>query len=103
MADPDQLNNAESGVCIALPERLDTASAPALLADLAPHQNEDICLDFERVTMLGTLCLQVLMNARHHWATAGHAVSLKNMMPPIEKALADFGTTPQALATGGTS
>ena len=101
MADPDLLNVAESGVHIALPERLDTASAPALLADLVPYQDTDICLDFKEVTMLGTLCLQILLNARHHWAAAGHAVTLKNVMPPVEKALADFATSRSALSTGG--
>ena len=101
MAEPDLLNDAQTGVHIALPERLDTATAPQLLAELAPYQDRDICLDFGEVTMLGTLCLQVLMNARHHWAAAGHSVTLQNILPPVEKALADFGATHQALSTEG--
>lgn len=101
MAEPDLLDNAQGGIQIALPERLDTANASALMAELSLHQDHDICLDFQEVSMLGTLCLQVLMNACHHWTAAGRAVSLKNISPPVEKALADFGTTPRALSTGG--
>ncbi|MBT8459893.1 MAG: hypothetical protein KJN60_09510, partial [Boseongicola sp.] len=63
MADPALFN----GTRYALPARLDTAYAPKLLADLLPYQGQNICLDFKEVTILGTLCLQVLMNARHHW------------------------------------
>ena len=101
MADTDILQVGDGAAQIALPDRLDTAAAPKLLADLAPHRGRDICLDFENVTMLGTLCLQVLLNARHHWDANGHAVTLANLSSPVEKALADFGSRPQNLITGG--
>lgn len=101
MADTDILQTGDGATQIALPDLLDTAAAPTLLADLAPHRGRDICLDFENVTMLGTLCLQVLLNARHHWDADGHAVSIRNLMPPVEKALADFGAPPQSLISAG--
>lgn len=101
MADTDILQVGDGAAQIALPDRLDTAAAPKLLADLAPHRGRDICLDFENVTMLGTLCLQVLLNARHHWDADGHVVLIRNLMPPVERALADFGTTPQGLISAG--
>lgn len=101
MADTDILQADDGATQIALPERLDTAAAPTLLADLATHRGRDICLDFKNVTLLGTLCLQVLMNARHHWLADGQAVSLRNLMPPVEKALADFGISAQDLTSAG--
>ncbi len=101
MADTDILRVGDGATHIALPERLDTAAAPTLLANLAPHRGHDICLDFANVTMLGTLCLQVLLNARHHWGVDGQRVSIRNVMPPVEKALADFGTSPQGLISEG--
>ncbi|MBT8414537.1 MAG: STAS domain-containing protein [Boseongicola sp.] len=101
MADIDILQPDESAAQIALPTRLDTASAPTVLAEIAAHRGRDICLDFANVTMLGTLCLQVLMNARHHWDLNGQKVTLANLSSAAEKALADFGTTPQNLTTGG--
>ncbi len=84
---------------IALPERLDTAAAQSLHAELLAHANEDLHLDFASVTMLGGLCLQVLLNLRHHWEVSGHSVTLTNISPQISKALADFGTSPSALST----
>ena len=66
----------EAATHIVLPERLDTASAPSVLADLRLYRDHDVCLDFKNVTMLGTQCLQVLLNACHHWKVSGtpHAV-----------------------------
>ena len=101
MADTNILQPDDSAAQIALPTRMDTANAPNVLADIAAHRGRDICLDFENVTMLGTLCLQVLLNARHHWDANGHAVTLANLSSPVEKALADFGSRPQNLITGG--
>jgi len=100
MPDPDLSHNAEGAVLITLPERLDTAAASDVLANLIGYKGHDICLDFKDVKMLGTLCLQVLLNTRHHWQADGNVVSLKNIMPEVAKALADFAATPKSLMTG---
>ena len=100
MVDADLLNDTPDAIQFALPSRLDTAAAPGLVSDLMAYEGRDICLDFKDVKLLGTLCLQVLLNVSYHWKLAGHSVSIKNVMPCVNAAIADFGTSPEALMTG---
>ena len=101
MVGTDISSGAATPVLISLPDRLDTSAAPTVHATLAQHAGSDIQLDFKAVEMLGALCLQLLLNLRHHWQAAGQSVMLANMSPEISKALADFGTNPAALTTEG--
>ncbi len=97
---PDALDHAEGPVRVRLPEKLDTAAAEHVHAELARFAGRDLTLDFGKVTMLGALCLQVLLNARDHWSSGGHAITVSNVLPGVEKAFVEFGITETSLTTG---
>ena len=101
MADSEAPNNAATPIRIPMPERLDTSAAASLHERLKAQSGKDLLLDFSSVRTMGGLCLQLLLNARHHWQLAGNSVALTNMSSEISKTLADFGTEPSALTTEG--
>jgi len=103
MTDGDAHPDNSTAADLTLPARLDTATAPDVLALISAHQGRDLCLDFGQVTMLGARCLQVLLNAGHHWTAAGHSLSMSNITPETDKAFLEFGTTANAVTTGKTS
>lgn len=61
---------------LVLPERLDTAAATALAAELVSHRGTDLAIDASRVSFVGALCAQVLLAGRAAWAADGRAWTL---------------------------
>lgn len=62
-----------------LSERLDSAAAPPLAADLLEHRGNSVCVDANAVRFIGTLPLQVLIAAKKQWHDDGHEFVTKKM------------------------
>ena len=92
-----------SAVKVALPVRLDSASAKQLLNELAQHEATDICLDFSEVQHIGGQCLQVLLNLKHHWELNNLRVSTTGLGQQVEDQLVQLGIEAGALETGTAS
>ena len=82
---------------VTLPEKLDTASAPALRDELAAAQTEDVVLDAANVQQFGGLCLEILMSACAIWKRAGRTITIENATPQMTDDLGRFGLTPETL------
>ena len=100
MAASEMTGNIDAPVQICLPEKLDTAAASSVHRDLARHQGSDLTLDFSDVKMVGGLCLQVLLNAQHHWAEGEHTITVANVVPDVEMLFVELGVTAKSLETG---
>lgn len=75
-----------AGICV-LPERLDTAAAPALKvllehSSVVQRGNEPVQLDATHVTYLGGLCLQLLLASQ---------CSFAGVSEPVQEAYSLFG------------
>ena len=82
-----------------LPERLDLPAAGPLLAELQAARGQDLTLDAQATTHLGTPGLQVLLSAARSWAADGHALALDGLAEGIEAQLALIGLDPGDLTT----
>ncbi|QMU57661.1 MAG: STAS domain-containing protein [Boseongicola sp.] len=98
---PEQTNATDKGV-IVLPPKMDTAAAGNLHRILSENAGQDLTLDTSQTEMLGARCLEVLLNARHHWAARGHSIEMTPPGKDMLGCLTRFGLTPDALATGET-
>lgn len=89
--------------CLKLSDRLDSASAERLRADLARSEGEDLVLDASAVTFLGGMCVELLMCAAGVWAKAGKTLSLDAPSEAFVEDLARFGLVPDQLRAGGSN
>lgn len=83
-----------------LESRLDTAAAEGLRAIFIEAQGDDITLDASRVTMLGGLCLEVILLAQHHWNRAGKSFAVTGLSNAFEESLALFGLDATSMTEG---
>ena len=85
---------------IVLEERLDSSAAEALLSDINNAQGADLTLDAAGVVVLGGLCLEVLLCAKHVWQTAGQSLSINDASDEFSDHLRRFGLSSQDLTVG---
>jgi len=86
---------------VALPERLDLASAASLADTLRAQMGADVTLDASAVAHLGALGAQVLLSAAATWTATGHVLSLDRPSGDFLAQLAELGLDPAALTTDG--
>lgn len=80
-----------------LSERLDSASAPPLAADLIEHRGQAMCVDASSVTFIGTLPLQVLIAAKKQWHDDGHDFITKPLSVEFATSAKGLGVPLQAI------
>ena len=85
---------------ITLQERLDSSVAEALLSDIDKAQGTDLTLDASSVTVLGGLCLEVLMCAIQIWQAAGLRLSIDGASDDFSQHLQRFGLSTRDLTVG---
>ena len=61
---------------ISLPDKIDTAAAPALLDQIRLARGRAVTLDASGTHALGAACAQILLAARVAWADAGERLRL---------------------------
>lgn len=59
---------------LSLPQKLDFAYAPEFLGHLRALRGQSLILEGGNVKVLGGLCAQILLSARHHWHTDGNSL-----------------------------
>ena len=74
---------------IMLEARLDTSAASKLMAQIETAEGNDLVLDASGVEMLGGLCLEAILNARHRWSQAEASFCVEN---GSEAFVIDLGT-----------
>ncbi len=84
-----------------LKERLDSAAAEDLRDELETVVDEDVVLEASAVTVLGGLCLELLMGARQVWSAAGREFSVENPSLAFEENLVRLGLSAEQLNAGG--
>ena len=94
-------NDVKDGVLV-LPSRMDTQMAEDLLKTLLERRAADLTLDISAVEMLGARCLEVLLNARHTWASANKTLSLSGSSEALSENLKRYGLKTSDLETGVT-
>ncbi|MEW9922072.1 STAS domain-containing protein [Marimonas sp. MJW-29] len=85
---------------VVLEGKLDLATVSALHATLGARLDDDITLDFAKVTQIGALCLQVCLAAARAARAAGKVVSVINLPDPVATQLACMGFDAERLAEG---
>ena len=85
---------------IELLSRLDSGAADALHQALSLGEGQDIELDASNVTMLGGLCLELLLCARQVWKASGKTITVEEYSDAFSEHLARFGITPRDLSAG---
>ena len=86
---------------VALPERLDLASAASLADILRAQIGADLTLDAAGVRHVGALGAQVLLSAAATWTATGHALSLDQPSPDFLAHMAELGIAPADLTADG--
>ncbi|WP_299612883.1 STAS domain-containing protein [uncultured Tateyamaria sp.] len=80
------------GEVIALPRRLDAATAPALAADLLDYvQLSDLYLDARDTTHVGAMGAQVLLSAKRTMETSARTFKLLNLSDRARSQLSNMG------------
>lgn len=80
--------------------KLDVTAAPAFHADLVARAGQDIVIDLEEVTLMGTLCLQVCIAAARDARSSDTKFTIENASDPVLVQLSSMGFTPETLAEG---
>lgn len=62
---------------LTLPEKLDTAVASFLLADLLAARGDALILDAAGCRSIGAICAQIIISAHNAWQADGHAFVLQ--------------------------
>lgn len=83
-----------AGAALVLAERLDLVAAQPLAAAIRALRDGPIRLDAGAVSLLGGLCLQVLLAAASDWRARGLGWSIAPRSRSFDQALAIFGVTP---------
>ncbi len=78
----------------ALPDRLDTASAPGLADALRGRMGEVLTLDGAAVRNVGALGLQVLVAANRQWREDGNELCLENPSDALIEGCIWLGISP---------
>ena len=78
----------------ALPERLDTATAPGLADALRGRLGEVLMLDGAAVSKVGALGLQVLVAAVRQWREDGKELTLENPSDALLEGCKWLGISP---------
>ena len=84
-----------------LAERLDTAAAEALAAELITLKAGGLVLDASQVDHLGARCLEQLLNAAHFWREAGQNFVIEAPSENFLSALQVFGAELSSLEVRG--
>lgn len=84
-----------------LPEKLNTAGVPSLIADLRARQGGDLVLDASLVEHIGGLALQTLIVAAKDWRDSGLRLDVENVPDSVLAQMRLLGASPDLLATGG--
>ena len=82
--------------------KLDLAAAPKLRDRLLAQAPGDVDVDFADVTMLGALCLQILVAAARAQAAGGHALHIINCPDAVKAHFAAMGLSPDTLMEDAT-
>ncbi|MEL7105264.1 MAG: STAS domain-containing protein [Pseudomonadota bacterium] len=85
---------------LALPEKLDTAAVPELIASLQAKQGADLALDGKDLRQIGALAVQTIIVAANDWQDAGHSLTFENVDGDVEQQLALLGTSAAVLTEG---
>lgn len=93
-------DNADDRVHLDLPRKLDTASASKLRSSLKEAVGQNIVLNASNVETLGGHCLELLLDAHHHWNTSGHTIHITDPAPAMIRDLECLGATIDAIRTG---
>lgn len=83
-----------------LPEKLDTAAVPALIAGLQAKQGSDLVLDGSDLQQIGALAVQTLIVAANDWQDSGHTLRFENVNEDVEKQLVLLGTSAAVVTEG---
>ncbi|MEO1238222.1 MAG: STAS domain-containing protein [Pseudomonadota bacterium] len=83
-----------------LPEKLDTAAVPELIAALQAKQGSDLALDAAALRQIGALAVQTIIVAANDWQDAGHTMTFENVNADVEQQLALLGTSAAVLTEG---
>jgi len=85
---------------VQLDAKLDISAASELLTTLKSQDGEEVVLDFEKVTHLGALCLQVLLAAAKTFSDQGRTLAITNVSDRVSDQLRVMGMTPETVARG---
>ncbi|MDJ1007087.1 MAG: STAS domain-containing protein [Paracoccaceae bacterium] len=83
-----------------LPEKLDTAAVPDLIAALRAHQGSNLVLDAGGLTQIGGLAVQTMIVAANDWQDGGHILTLEGVSDDVRSQLQLLGTSPEVLTEG---
>ncbi|NNK17171.1 MAG: STAS domain-containing protein [Sulfitobacter sp.] len=84
-----------------MPEgKLDLTAASALHDQLQSVADHDVIVNFEKVTMIGALCLQVFIAAARGAKAANRSFQIINAPDAVLAQLKSMGFTPESLAEG---
>lgn len=83
-----------------LPEKLDTAAVPGLIAVLRESQGANLALDAALLTHVGGLAVQAIIVAANDWQDAGHSLTLENVSDEVREQMRLLGTAPDVLTEG---
>lgn len=83
-----------------LPEKLDTAAVPALIAALRARQGSDLALDGSALRQVGGLAVQTIVIAANDWQDSGHSLRFENVTDDVRAQLRLLGTSPEILTEG---
>ena len=85
---------------VTLDAKLDLSAASELMTALKAQDDEEVVLDFQDVTHLGALCLQVLLSAAKTTLAQGRTLSFVNISDRVVDQMRVMGMTPEAIAKG---
>lgn len=86
---------------LALNARLDSSAAENLRNELVGAHGNDLILDGAHVDMLGGLCAELLMSARHLWHLQQASLSIENASVALIDNLKRMGLSLDDVMTGG--
>lgn len=75
---------------LSLPQKLDFAYAPEFLGHLRALRGQNVILDGGNVKVLGGLCAQILLSARHHWNSDGKSLRV-DTSPAMKEDMSRLG------------
>ncbi|MGJ8627926.1 MAG: STAS domain-containing protein [Sulfitobacter sp.] len=80
--------------------RLDLTAVGKLHDDLLAHSGGDVVVQMDRVTQLGTLCVQTMIAAANTARANGHSFKITNTSDRVLGQLAVMGMTPETIMKG---
>jgi anti-anti-sigma regulatory factor len=85
---------------LVLNAKLDTSSARHLRDELIEAHGDSLVLDGSQVELLGGLCTEVLMSARHLWQQKNDSLTVENASIAMVDQLGRMGLSLNDIATG---